>query len=217
MARYRVARGRSRADQVLAFHPAGRHPLRQARRRHQTALAHRTRLSGAETGSRPRPLRRPGLARLPSPRDALHRRLRVPGRRKGDDSPLRTSPPQAIPSPFRFPSSRTRAIRPCALSATSQTRSQRCDADWPPPSLANSQDVPAASDPTLSGAYDAVVLCGRKLIDPREIRSRDEGERSGRLRPKVAETILQWSYTSVQYGSYETRLSSRELERGRAP
>ena len=30
---------------------------------------------------------------------------------------------RAIPSPFRFPSSRTRAIRPCALSATSQTRS----------------------------------------------------------------------------------------------
>src|ERR1019366_9171932 len=36
----------------------------------------------------PRPLRRPGLARLPSSRDAVHRRLRVPHRREEPLFPL---------------------------------------------------------------------------------------------------------------------------------
>src|SRR5271168_2324672 len=44
MAADRVARGRARADQILALDPARRHSDRSSRRHRETALAHRTRL-----------------------------------------------------------------------------------------------------------------------------------------------------------------------------
>jgi SRSO17 transposase len=48
------------------------------------------RLSGAQTRGRARTFRRTRLARLPPPRHAVHRRLRISGLREGEDSPLRT-------------------------------------------------------------------------------------------------------------------------------
>jgi hypothetical protein len=94
------------------------------------------------------------LARLPPPRHPVHRRLRVPDLRKGDDSPLRTSLPQAIPKTCRFPSSKIHAIRLCAQSATCQTPSPPSADASPPRSLTRS---PAARAAYASG-YDAVVL-----------------------------------------------------------
>jgi SRSO17 transposase len=44
MASHRMARGRKRADEILAFDPARRHPHRRSRRHGQIALAHRARL-----------------------------------------------------------------------------------------------------------------------------------------------------------------------------
>ena len=52
----RVARGRGRADQILALDAAGGHQLPPARRSCQAALAHRAGLSGAQAGSRARAL-----------------------------------------------------------------------------------------------------------------------------------------------------------------
>ena len=52
----RMARGGSRADQVLAIHLAGRHQLRGSGRSRQTSLAHRAGLSGPQAGTRPGPL-----------------------------------------------------------------------------------------------------------------------------------------------------------------
>jgi hypothetical protein len=67
------------------------HHLPQTGGPHQTALAYRARLSGAQTRSRARAFRRTRLARLPSPRHAVHRGLRISGLREGEDSPLSTA------------------------------------------------------------------------------------------------------------------------------
>src|SRR4051812_39988754 len=50
-------------------------------------MAYRTRLPGAQAGTRARALRGPRLARFPPSRHALHRSLWLPGRRTGEDSP----------------------------------------------------------------------------------------------------------------------------------
>src|SRR5450631_4130412 len=84
----RVARGREGADQVLAFDLAEQHHIPRFGRRRQAALAHRTRLSGTQAGGRARALRT-RMAWLPSSRHDVHRSLRIPGLRKGDDSPPR--------------------------------------------------------------------------------------------------------------------------------
>src|SRR5271166_3242766 len=78
MASHRMARGRKRADQILAFDPARRHAHRRSRRHGQIALAHRARLRGTQKRTRPRPLRRAKLARLPSSRNPVHCRLWIP-------------------------------------------------------------------------------------------------------------------------------------------
>ena len=129
MAADRMAGGRSRADQILALHAAGEHQLRAAGRSRQAALAHRARLSGAQAGGRARSLRRTRLARLPSSRHPVHRRLRLPHRRAGDDSPLRTSFRRAGPGPSLTRRLSTQRLRPCGLNATSRTRSQPCACD----------------------------------------------------------------------------------------
>ena len=56
MAARRMAAGRKRADQILAFDLAGRYRPRDARCNRQNALADRARLSGTQAGTRPRSL-----------------------------------------------------------------------------------------------------------------------------------------------------------------
>src|SRR5258705_12734562 len=92
-----MARGRSRADQILAVDVAIQYRLPPDRRLCQAALAHRAGLSGAQAGGRAWALRRARVARLPSPRHDVHRSLRIPGLREGDDSPLKTSYRHAAP------------------------------------------------------------------------------------------------------------------------
>ncbi len=86
---------------------AARHLLPPAGRSRQIALAHRARLSGTQAGVWARTLRGTRMARLPPSRHAVHRRLRFPDLRAGDDSPLRpNAPPRsfakvAVPEGYR--------------------------------------------------------------------------------------------------------------------
>ena len=95
----------------------------------QAALAHRARLSGTQAGGRARAFRRARMARLPSPRHAVHRGLRIPDLREGDDSPLRTSFRHAVPATCRSRRLPTQRLRRCGLNATSRTRSRPCADD----------------------------------------------------------------------------------------
>ncbi|MCP1835515.1 SRSO17 transposase [Bradyrhizobium sp. USDA 4532] len=61
----RMARGRSRADQILALQPAGDRQLRAARRSCQAALAHRAQLSGPRSAA---PVQVPPLPETYRPR-----------------------------------------------------------------------------------------------------------------------------------------------------
>ena len=112
MASHRMARGRKRADEILAFDPARRHPSRRSRRHGQIALAHRARLRGIEKRTRPRPFRRAKLARIPSPRRALHRRLWFPDPRTSGDSPLRPPAAPNVSPIHRVPNPEAPPIRP---------------------------------------------------------------------------------------------------------
>ena len=129
MAADRVAQRGERTDQVLAFDPSRGHRLPSPGGPRQAALAHRTRLSRTQTGGRSRTLRRPQMARLPSPRHAVHRRLRIPDLRAGDDSPLRSSFRRALLAAFSSPRLPTPRSRHCGLSDISPTRSRPCDGD----------------------------------------------------------------------------------------
>jgi len=95
-------------------------------------LAHRAGLQGSQRGTRAGPLRRPRLARLPSSRHAVHRRLRVPGLRTGRDSPL--GDPET-PSDCAIRQHPTRRIRRSGPNATSKPPSQRSEdgSSWPSP------------------------------------------------------------------------------------
>src|SRR5712664_2140612 len=66
------------------------------------------------------------MARVPSSRYDVHRRLRISGLREGDDSPLRTSFRHAAPATCRTRQLPTPRIPPCGLNGTSQTRSPPC-------------------------------------------------------------------------------------------
>src|SRR5664279_4814776 len=96
MAVDRVARRRERADQILALDPSQGYHVPRAGRPHQAALADRARLSGTQAGGWAWAFRGQRMARLPPPRHAVHHRLRIPGLREGDDSPLWTSFRQAV-------------------------------------------------------------------------------------------------------------------------
>src|SRR3954466_12093522 len=110
----RVARGGEGADPLLALAPAGDGHAGGAGRDRQAALARRAGLRGAEAGDRARPLRGPGLARLPPPRLLVHRGLRLPGGR-------------ALPLPLRAggPSSRPPSGRPTTAPAAPSIRPGR--------------------------------------------------------------------------------------------
>ena len=115
-----------RPHQILALKPSRENQISRPRRYHQNALAHRARLSGAQTGNRARPLRGPRLAGLSSSRHTVHRGLRLPDLPTGEDSPLSTTcrrcaretcPSRRLPTPRRRRSGR---------SATSPTQSPPC-------------------------------------------------------------------------------------------
>jgi SRSO17 transposase len=126
MAADRVAQGRERAHQVLALDASRRPQLPATGLLWQTALAHRTRLSRAQAGGRARPFRGPWMARLSSSRHAVHRCLRLPDLRTGDDSPLTTSFRRCLLATCHTRGLSTPRLRPCGLNGTSRTRSQPC-------------------------------------------------------------------------------------------
>src|SRR6185295_9414680 len=162
MALNRMAAERGGADQILALDPAPGHCIRPSGRCHKTALAHRTRLSGAEAGTWARPLRGTRVAGVSPPRHAVHRRLRVPDLREGADSPLSSWCRGEIPKTcrsHRLPTPRRRQSGP---NGTSPTRLPRCDDTSLSRSPAASTDVHAAmrsaSQRTSVPTYDAVRL-----------------------------------------------------------
>jgi len=141
----RMADRGGRAHQVLALHPACHDQPHQPGPPRHAALAHRARLPGDEARDRPRPLRGPRLARLPSPPHPLHRSLRLPRRRTGDDSPLSRTPHAIPPSTWRSRRLPTTRRRRSGLNATSKTPSPPCACASPVNSPAPWHDVPAAS------------------------------------------------------------------------
>src|SRR5258708_17588692 len=66
------------------------------------------------------------VAWLPPSWHHVHRSLRIPDLREGDDSPLRTSFRHAAPATCRTRQLSTPRIPPCGLNGTSQTRSPPC-------------------------------------------------------------------------------------------
>src|SRR4029079_10074512 len=67
------------------------------------------------------------MARLSPSRHAVHRSLRIPDLRAGDDSPLRTSCHRVVPSASRSRRLSTKGLHRCARNGTSRTPSRRCD------------------------------------------------------------------------------------------
>src|ERR1700722_4462715 len=101
------------------------------------------------------------MAGLSPSRHAVHRRLRIPGLRKGSDSPLTTTP---RPCPQRTSHSRrlsTPRIPRSDLNATSPTRLLLSDTSSPVPSLAAYRDALVASAKHNISFYDTVVLTVR--------------------------------------------------------
>lgn len=78
MARHRVAPGRGRPDEVLAIDDARRHIERASRQAGKDPMEDRAGLSGAQGRVRAGPLRGPRVEGVPSPRDDVHRGLRLP-------------------------------------------------------------------------------------------------------------------------------------------
>src|ERR1700693_746600 len=120
-----MAGGRHRTGPRLALHAASRHLVRALGRSDEDAMADRTRLSRTQAGSWARSLRRPRMARLSPSRKSLHCGLRIPGLRKGDDSPLRTFSRPARPAIWHSRRLPTQRLCRCVHSATCQTPSQR--------------------------------------------------------------------------------------------
>jgi SRSO17 transposase len=121
--RFAAVRLRPASREILALDPARGHAARRSRRRHQAALAHRTRLRGIEKRTGPGSLRGARLAGIPPSRQPVHRGLRIPDHREIGFSPLSAlAPRKTCPfRPFSIPS-RLRSVR----NATSPTRLRRC-------------------------------------------------------------------------------------------
>src|SRR5882757_7211141 len=66
------------------------------------------------------------MARLPPSRHAVHRRLRIPDLRAGDDTPLSNTFCPAALAACAFRRLPTQRIRHCGLNGTYQTRSRPC-------------------------------------------------------------------------------------------
>src|SRR3982074_2447755 len=158
MAFDRVARRGGGADQILAFTVAGNDHFRKASRSNQAAMAHRARLSGSQTRGRARAFRSATFAWLPPPPYAVHRGLRFPGLREGDDSPLGISFHQAVQETCGFQRLPTQRLRHCDPNVTSRTRLRRCDEDSSSPSPGTSHAVPVAFGNRSVFFCDAVRL-----------------------------------------------------------
>ena len=148
----------------MVLDTSAKYYLRQPGRSHQATLAHRARLSGAEAGGRPRAFRRARMAWLPPSRHTLHRGLRIPDLRKGDDSPLSTSFHRDVPGACHSRRSQTQRFYRCGPSGTFQTPLRPCADGSFSPSSTTCRDVRAA--PLRSKTwrstkiYDAVRLAG---------------------------------------------------------
>ena len=164
-----MARGRKRADEILAFDPVRGHPHRGPGRHGQIALAHRARLRGTEKRTRPRPFRGAKLARLPSSRNPVHRRLWFPHPRTSGDSPL-WRPAARNVSPI--PASQTPRRRRSDPNDTSKTRSRPSDdssqSPLPETSCAARVAKPCDHNSPIGGHRDTVEL-GACLLNPGEM------------------------------------------------
>src|SRR6202140_1431203 len=100
------------------------------------------------------------MAWLPPSRPAVHRGLRIPDLRKGDDSPLRISFRRAVPATCRTRRLPTQRIPHCGLSGTSPTRLRPCAEGSSPLSSDACPAVRAAAQPhDIRGeTCDAVVV-----------------------------------------------------------
>src|SRR5208337_3225955 len=162
-----MAEWRSCADEILAFDLAQGHAFAGSRRQGQIALAHRTRLRGAERRTRIGPLRRSRLAWLSPPRDTLHRSLRLSDLRTGSDSPLSLLAAQDASVTQRFSTPRRRRSD---QNVTSKTRSRRSENSSPSRSQKPLCDVHAVKQRTARqlpiSVHDTVELEGSTLILP---------------------------------------------------
>src|SRR5271167_5193373 len=154
-----MAEWRSCADEILAVDLAQGHAFAGSRRQGQIALAHRTRLRGAERRTWISPLRRSRLAWLSPPRDTLHRSLRLPDLRTGSDSPLSLLAAQDASVTQRFSTPWRRRSDP---NVTSKTRSRRSENISPSRSQKLLCDVHAVKQCTARqlsiSVHDAVEL-----------------------------------------------------------
>src|SRR5271166_4081892 len=159
-----MAEWRSRADEILALDLAQGHAFAGSRRQGQIALAHRTRLRGAERRTRIGPLRRSRLAWLSPPRDTLHRSLRLSDLRTGSDSPLSLLAAQDASVTQRFSTPRRRRSD---QNVTSKTRSRRSENSSPSRSQKPLCDVHAVKQRTARqlpiSVHDTVELTTRSF------------------------------------------------------
>src|ERR1700678_2326065 len=108
------------------------------------------------------------MAWLPPSRHDVHRSLRIPDLRKGDDSPLRTSSRRVVLATCRSPTLPTPRIPRCALSVTSQTRSPPCAGASSTLSSGSCHDAHAVAlqlRDACGGTCDAVVLEGLEKLE----------------------------------------------------
>src|SRR5271166_5354083 len=169
---------------------------RRSRRHGQIALAHRARLRGTQKRTRPRPFRRAKLARLPSSRNPVHRRLWIPYPRTSGDSPLR--PPAASNISYIHPSQTPRRRRsdPNGISKTRSRQSEdNSRSRWLEPSCAARVAKPSQLDHLCHNDHpaedrrDTVELGSARHSRRRAAkgpgRSADWGEDHGSLRHRV--------------------------------
>src|SRR5271166_3460789 len=163
-----MAEWRSCADEILALDLAQGHAFAGSRRQGQIALAHRTRLRGAERRTRIGPLRRSRLAWLSPPRDAPHRSLRLSDLRTGSDSPLSLLAAQDASVTQRFSTPRRRRSD---QNVTSKTRSRRSENSSPSRSQKPLCDVHAVKQRTARqlpiSVHDTVELAKRRTTESR--------------------------------------------------
>src|SRR5262249_52614740 len=125
-----MARRRERADQVLALDLAAAHFAQEVGLLRQAALANRARLRRAQTGDRLGALRRAQVARVSSPRDDVHSRLRLSGRGAWPFPPSRSWRPIWIQETWSSRKSTIRKTHRYVRSDTTRLRLRRCTRNY---------------------------------------------------------------------------------------